>query len=408
MRGAQAPRNNAEIPSLTGLRGVAALLVVVGHFSRWTVVAPRAEAPAWIGQWAGSLPGVGMSIFFTLSGFVIALSCSNWDWRGHPGLSLVRLFFYQFARLYPTFLLFAIVIILRSPALRDLSDPQTRANLAIHLLLWQSWLPIKYGGVDASTDWFHVSWSISTECGLYLLFGLGAVLAAMLPAWRHKSLVLGVAFFSTAFVLLLMAWMMGPHLKPAGWADAEWPGWLFYLSPWGICFQFGMGVAAYRISRLALSEKIARIASGLGAAGLISVYLLCVAHLIQTQVSQAVPAALSTALLMTGSRSPSMVNRLLSRPGILHIGTISYSLYLFHFVVPSIGFSGNLETFGPAAAVYSAINFALSLALAIMLATGIYRLVEVPGRRTIRAAADRLLGVRRPAPVAREQGAPAE
>ena len=55
-----------------------------------------------------------------------------------------------------------------------------------------------------------------------------------------------------------------------------------------------------------------------------------------------------------------------------------------------------------------ALSYLVGLALAIMLATGVYRLVEVPGRRAIRAAADRLLGIRRIAPIAREKGVPAE
>jgi peptidoglycan/LPS O-acetylase OafA/YrhL len=69
------------------------------------------------------------------------------------------------------------------------------------------------------------------------------------------------------------------------------------------------------------------------------------------------------------------------------------SLYLFHFVVPPIVFHGQFQSFDLMAAAYYAANFMVSLALAIMLAAGVYRLVEVPGRRAIRAAADRWLGV---------------
>jgi len=48
-------------------------------------------------------PGIGMAIFFPLSGYVIALSYSHWDWRTRPGFNLMRLFFYRFARLYLAF-----------------------------------------------------------------------------------------------------------------------------------------------------------------------------------------------------------------------------------------------------------------------------------------------------------------
>lgn len=48
--------------------------------------------------WAGAAD-IGMAIFFTLSGYVIALSYSHWDWRERPAFNLIRLFFYRFARL---------------------------------------------------------------------------------------------------------------------------------------------------------------------------------------------------------------------------------------------------------------------------------------------------------------------
>jgi peptidoglycan/LPS O-acetylase OafA/YrhL len=163
---------------------------------------------------------------------------------------------------------------------------------------------------------------------------------------------------------------------------------------------------AYRISP-ALPERAARIASALGCAGFVAVYALCALAVIYHQMTHALLMALSTALVMAGARSSSVVNRLLSRPAIHYVGAISYSLYLFHFVVPSLGFSGRFDVFDRAAAAAYVLNFLFTLALAIVLATGLYRLVEVPGRRVIRAVADRMLGLPR-ASAARLQGAPAE
>jgi len=98
---------------------------------------------------------------------------------------------------------------------------------------------------------------------------------------------------------------------------------------------------------------------------------------------------------MAGARSSSVVNRFLSRPALHYVGAISYSLYLFHFVVPGLGFSGRFDVFDRAAAAAYALNFLFTLALAIVLATGLCRLMEVPGRRIIRTAADRMLGLPR-------------
>jgi peptidoglycan/LPS O-acetylase OafA/YrhL len=77
-------------------------------------------------------------------------------------------------------------------------------------------------------------------------------------------------------------------------------------------------------------------------------------------------------------------------------------------VAPPVALHGRFfENYTFTACAFHAINFVASFALAIVIATGVYRLVEVPGRRIIRAMADRLLGIRR-APVAMAQGSPAE
>jgi peptidoglycan/LPS O-acetylase OafA/YrhL len=152
-----------EIRSLTGLRGLAALFVVVDHYASW--VSPSLDGP-WF-----KTAGIGMTIFFTLSGYVIALNYSGWDWRARPGQCLARFFAYRFARLYPAFLLFALVIVLQAPAAVDVP-----AEAALHFLLLQSWFPVLYGGHEVGSSPFHVSWSISAECGLYLLFALGMMM----------------------------------------------------------------------------------------------------------------------------------------------------------------------------------------------------------------------------------------
>jgi peptidoglycan/LPS O-acetylase OafA/YrhL len=385
--------NRGEIPALTGLRGVAALCVVLGHYASWLIVVPRAEMPAWYWAWSGALPGIGMSIFFTLSGFVIALSYSGWDWRERPGFNLTRLFFYRFARLYPAFALFALLIIFRTASLRDVGDPAVQAYIVPHLLLLQSWLPVKFGGALVSSDAFHVSWSLSAECGLYLLFGLGAVLVAALPI--RNPLVLTLAFFISAGAGLWLAWVFRHALMPAGWAEGEWYVWLYGFSPWGVSIQFGMGVLAWYLSRSRLPNSTERAASFIGALGLLSIYGLCATAIVSSHVTQSLVAGAGTALLMAGARSTAGINRWIAAPAMTHIGKVSYSLYLFHFAVPGLGLGGQIATsLDLGTGLYWLLSFALCLAFAVALATGLFHLVEGPGRRAIRRTADRLLGVR--------------
>jgi hypothetical protein len=81
----------------------------------------------------------------------------------------------------------------------------------------------------------------------------------------------------------------------------------------------------------------------------------------------------------------SVTNRLLSGRSIVYVGTISYSLYLFHFLTPPIALHGrHFDSYTSTAAGFHAVSFV-----------------------AIRRVADQLLGLRS-APSAGEQGVPAE
>ena len=170
-----------------------------------------------------------------------------------------------------------------------------------------------------------------------------------------------------------------------------------FFSPLGVSIQFVIGVVAYRLSLVSLPARLLLIGSNLGAIGLMALYLLIIEGAFNfggignTLFTTLV--ALATALIMLGSRTDSAVSRLLSGTGILYIGTISYSLYLFHVFAAAMVTRIRFTAFDGMAAAYHAFTFLVALGLAIIIATGVYRLVEVPGRRYVRAVADRLLGI---------------
>src|SRR5258708_26190394 len=107
----QTYKKEGEILSLTGLRGLAALLVVVTHYWSWTKVTSAAALPPSVEPWVAT-SSMCMAIFFTLSGYVITLSYAKWDWRNRPVFNLTRLFFYRLATLYPAFVVFPLLAIL--------------------------------------------------------------------------------------------------------------------------------------------------------------------------------------------------------------------------------------------------------------------------------------------------------
>jgi peptidoglycan/LPS O-acetylase OafA/YrhL len=389
-----------EIASLTGLRGLAALLVVINHFALWTRIV---DQPQELLQRLTSTDAVAMAIFFTLSGYVIALSYGDWDWQGQPGFNLVRLLLYRVARLYPAFLVFAWLIVLRSPTLRDLSDPDVDGYLLSRVLLVYTWLPHKYEGMLPYEDHFHVAWSLSVEAGLYLGFGLAAIVIAMLPKGRFRTVSLAVVFFVVTWVLLGEVWSARATLAP-DWEEWTWGYWLYLHSPWGVSLQFVTGVLAYKAGRR-LPVSLAAWFANAGGLGLLAIYGLIATRVVKYPTDQALLASAATAFVMIGCHARSATTALLSARALVYLGTISYSLYLFHFLAPHLGFAGTSARFEGNVAVYQSMNFAFAIFVAIIIASGMYRLVELPGRRVLRAFADRLLGLRRPALTA---GQPAE
>lgn len=383
-----------EIPSLTGLRGVAALLVVISHYWIWAKVSDGEKLPDTIGRWFGTST-IGMAIFFTLSGYVIALNYSHWDWRRRPFFNLARLFAYRFARLYPAFLAFVIVAVLWAAPLHDLTAKNTVEYLWPHLLLVQTWLPMKFDGVLPSDGRFHVSWSLSVECALYVLFAAGAILVVGLPRWRMKSATLGIGFFVITWLMLDLMWRFKQAWMPSNWSDADAFRWLFLFSPCAAALQFGIGVAACRLSVLPQISRFGDFASNAGLLAIITIHAATARGIIAPSgFDQGVWAALATGLLMVGASADSVANRILSGRAIIYIGTISYSLYLFHFVAPPLALHGRFfSEYSAAAMAAHAVNIAMSLGLAIIFATGAYQLIEVPGRRFIRNMADRVLGM---------------
>ena len=90
----RAVTHNPYVPALDGLRGVAAFLVAGAHYMTMDGGAPLSEI-------VQTLTGLGMTLFFVLSGFVIHYNYNATITR--PGG--LRLFFVaRFARPYPLYI----------------------------------------------------------------------------------------------------------------------------------------------------------------------------------------------------------------------------------------------------------------------------------------------------------------
>ena len=183
------------IPALTGLRGVAALWVVLFHYQ---------VQSAFLGSsWFAGVLGIdagwhGVDLFFVLSGFVLMLAHGE-DFQTLTVPSTLAFLKLRVARVYP--LNFVVLLLIVAAALFDsrFADWYRTLNPANYtaIPLLETSLLANRWGYTAVGDWNQPTWSLSIEIIGYLAFPL---LAWGLIQRRSFWWLIGLAVVSFAFL----------------------------------------------------------------------------------------------------------------------------------------------------------------------------------------------------------------
>lgn len=183
-----------RLEALTGLRGLAAWLVVFYHIRlSLTALLPGGVIAVLAKGY------LAVDLFFMLSGFVLWLTYGARLGRLEPG-TVGAFWWRRIARIWPLHAVVLTGFILLAGLLsltgRDHSG-YPFAELPLHIVLIQNW------GFTGALAWNHPAWSISTEMAAYLLFPLLAVLGrrALGPA----ALVAGLGLLLAALFALFAA-----------------------------------------------------------------------------------------------------------------------------------------------------------------------------------------------------------
>jgi peptidoglycan/LPS O-acetylase OafA/YrhL len=393
-----------QLDALTGLRGVAALTVVAAHYFVWCAPYLAYSSPKAV-QWFFGMSDYGMTLFFTLSGFVITYNYFDFGWGHSPVRSFGRFVFLRFSRLYPALLIFLLAL-----CLPKIGSEMPIENLTtwtiLHLFSAQSWTPAKLDGMLPIDGMYHVSWSISAEFMLYFIFAALMVAGSYIMRRDRKGPKVVVLLTIGIYVAAVLAVSESPGLfarltslikaplEPL--TDAEWSRWFFYLSPYFRILQFGLGSAAalavmYCGPALLRSRVILRSCATLAVIALVGLHTQTFWPELLGRPSVPNFELLSSflfAIIMINCTDISRINAFLSSRPLMFIGEISYSLYLFHPLSPRLGtwIGGSFSwTLFP----NFVINFALTGFCALIFAFGMYRLVEIPAQRALRRLLDR-------------------
>ncbi|QAZ69351.1 acyltransferase [Solidesulfovibrio carbinolicus] len=367
------------LPGLGGLRGLAALAVLLGHGLAW--LTPLPQTPDLYEPFA-RLTRCGLSAFFVLSGFVLAYNHGAAMAAGE--LPFGRFALARLARLYPVYLLtlgLAAGLALLKHGPGSFGGP---GHLLAFASLTQTWFL-----VPGWPQIFPLAWAVSVEVFFYLAFPATAWLLARARTPR-AALWLILAPLALALALDGLGARLWPRLFTAYAArHPEWAGtsgelaallfqWLFYSSPYLRIFEWLMGAAAARL--FVLKPRMPHnldIVAALGLAGLLVAPLPKDNFYLQVIAQNVLYAPLLTALLLAFAARP---RAFLSARRLGAISAASLSVYLVQTWTLGV-FTGPPETGWPEALLRLAAGLAATLCVGLAVA----RCIEHPAARWVMA-----------------------
>jgi len=344
-----------QLDALTGVRGIAAWLVVLYHICESLAHALPAPVIAVLAK--GYL---AVDLFFVLSGFVLWLT---WGSRfAANGLSAASDFWRKrIARVWPLHAVvlaatvcFALTI---EASGRPLPGHYRWGELPLHVVLVQNW------GFTSDIGWNDPSWSISTEIAAYLLFPFAAAAVGRLKPRPAVALLFSVVVIAAIdrFYALNGAQLLGADISRLGLVRCL----AQFFCGVAVCvvWQHWPGVALLRGAAVTLSAAVVLWAIGLA------------------RETLAIPVALAALVLLLAQTSAVRHNPLSSRLAVF-LGEISYSTYLAHFLLWTlfkiVFVTDPLAVSLPLAGMFLVLTLAASFIL--------YRVVELPARRWMAGA----------------------
>jgi peptidoglycan/LPS O-acetylase OafA/YrhL len=326
-----------RIPALDGLRAVSIALVLIAHAIGTGVLQASPRTSGLAGD-------IGVRSFFVLSGFLITtLLLRELEQRGT--ISLWGFYVRRAFRIFPAFYAFLFVIgalALIGPLELLEYDLLAAASYTTNFHAERSW-------------WTGHLWSLAVEEQFYVVWPLVLVMLGVFRAWWFAGVAIVVAP-----MLRVALWYLSPAHRDL--VDQAFPC-VFDALATGCLLAF----AAPRIAR---SQRCARL---LDSRWFWLVVLVALAPLLIRNPLLRFGAAMTMAnfaiaaiILRCAARPHSRVSRVLERPTIVWVGTLSYSLYLWQ------------QMFLNRHSDLWMNQFPINIGLAVLAATACHYLIEKP------------------------------
>lgn len=350
----------ARLPSLTGMRFPAALMVFLFHLSlpaHW-LMAGNANTTlfARLVEQAG---GVGVTFFFVLSGFVLTWSARE----GDPQKSFWRR---RYVKIVPNYLVaWALAMLL-------IAAGTAPWRSVVTFFMLQSWVP----DYDTNFSVNSPGWSLSTEVFFYLCFPMLLAGIRRIDPQRLKFWIVGVIG-----AVCVTPWLATTFIPAGDVYMSNEPGvsglhlWFAYVFPPARLLDFVLGILVARAVMLGRWRDIGLVWSGsLLAASYVIAELPGMPYLFAQRAVCLVPCAL---MIAAGAQADASSRpTLFRRRAMVWLGEVSFAFYLLHFIVLSEArnlFGIRLES-GWATAAFTITECAVS----VLISWAMYAWVEKP------------------------------
>lgn len=342
-------RNYGETDFITGLRAIAAMMVVCIHTGGFSEF-------GWIGQNITEAGKYGVQVFFVISGYTIA---ATWYSGQGYGDFLVR----RLARIAPTYwfiigvaaALFHAGLIPAPHFLTEFGVEMGAYNLFMHAT-FLSFLDYRIANSILGVEWtipIEVFWyavlplllmRLTSRRGFFIWLTLLLLLAAVTrAAFGAMDVSVAAKWFPTTFGAYFLIGAACYHVRTSGW---------------------------HRVSMKAAAVMWGAVA-------------LFVAVLIAAPSGGGALIGLATAGILVARKDSTGGGFWLDSVPLRFVGTISYSIYLWHLVVVALLGEVGLGALS---------QFALVAGVTIILSTITYLVIERPTNRWGRQAAARITG----------------
>jgi peptidoglycan/LPS O-acetylase OafA/YrhL len=360
-----------EIRALTGIRGIAALIVFFEH-TRETLQMRGLDLP--VSDLAKRLvltAGRQVDIFFVLSGFILALTYKSWFERSVTGGNYLLFLRRRLARIWPLhafMLVLTVALVVAAQVLHahimNGLDRFRFNTLPLDVLLVHAW-PFFSGSPTEEMTWNPPSWSISIEALAYLVFPL-FLWSTFNIRKRHP------------WMLVLAAIVVGFACN----ALVPWDRTSFTGAARGLS-EFALGCVAANVFG---SKAADWLRTNFGAA--VALLVLLIAFALPTPACFGEPETwfgigLVTAPLLLALSGRNFLGWLFGTPPLYFLGEISYSIYLGHFLFGSVAYRMVSVDWMKTGMLPTAFGLLFVVALVVGLSAVTYYAIERPGRNLL-------------------------